>query len=77
MGDFARSRGYAELPENDLIDAIIQDRAQSIPTLTDDLKAGEIGLSHLVDGRGPIRVPVSNLDHHIFRRSEQVSFSRK
>ena len=63
----------AELPCDDVAAVIIQYRAEVIPAPTDDLEVGEVGLPHLVDRGGLVRELIGGLDHHIVRRSDQIS----
>ena len=66
------SHGCAQLPSDDVLAAIIQDRAVIIPPPANDLEVGEVGLSHLGDGRGFVFELISGFDHHIIGRSDQI-----
>ena len=44
VGDVFSTDICAQLPGDDVVAVIVQDRAQIIPTAADDLEVGEVGL---------------------------------
>lgn len=72
VSDILSAHVRAEFPRDDVATVVIQDRAEIIPTPTDDLEVGEVCLPHLVDCCGFVFKLVSRFDDNIIGRGDQI-----
>ncbi len=72
LGDITACHAGAELPGDHVTGEVIQYRRQIHPAPADDLQVREVGLPHLIDGRGLVFELAGRLDDNEGRTGDQI-----